>query len=171
MVENYPILTLLPPLLAIGLAIATRRVLISLGLGVLSAAFLIAEFNVLDTLREVWAAFAVIFWEEGAVNTWYVYILLFLLLLGVTAAFIMMSGGTRALADWALARVSGRGGAQGVPTALPLIVFLDDYFDAQAVGQPGGRVVDRHRVWRADLAYVVDVASAPVSALAPFSSW
>src|SRR5690625_7707809 len=102
MVENYPILTLLPPLLAIGLAIATRRVLISLGLGVLSAVFLIAEFNVLDTLRAVWAAFAVIFWEEGAVNTWYVYILLFLLLLGVTAAFIMMSGGTRALADWAM---------------------------------------------------------------------
>src|SRR5690625_7596669 len=104
MVENYPILTLLPPLLAIGLAIATRRVLISLGVGVLSAALLIAEFNPLETLGEVWAAFAVIFWEEGAVNTWYVYILVFLVLLGVIAAFIMMSGGPRALADWALIR-------------------------------------------------------------------
>src|SRR5690625_1777594 len=171
MVENYPILTLLPPLLAIGLAIATRRVLISLGLGVLSAAFLIAEFNVLETLREVWAAFAVIFWEEGAVNTWYVYILLFLLLLGVTAAFIMMSGGARALADWAMTRVKGRRGAQGVPTVLGLIIFIDDYFNALAVGQVSRPVTDKHRVSRAKLAYIVDSTSAPVAVLAPFSSW
>src|SRR5699024_5765879 len=119
----------------IGLAIATRKVLISLGLGVLAAAVLIAEFNPLATLREVWDAFAVIFWEDGAVNTWYVYILIFLLLLGVIAAFIMMSGGTRALADWAMTRVRGRRGAQGVPAVLGLVIFIDDYFNALAVGQ------------------------------------
>lgn len=171
MIENYPILTLLPPVLAIGLAIATRRVLISLGVGVLSAAILIAEFSPLETLGEVWAAFALIFWEEGAVNTWYVYILVFLLLLGVIAAFIMMSGGTRALADWAMTRVKGRRGAQGVPAVLGLILFIDDYFNALAVGQVSRPVTDKHRVSRAKLAYIVDSTSAPVSVLAPFSSW
>lgn len=171
MTENYPILTLIPPLLAIGLAIATRKVLISLGLGVLAAAILIAEFNPLATLREVWEAFAVIFWDEGAVNTWYVYILIFLLLLGVIAAFIMMSGGTRALADWAITRVKGRRGAQGVPAVLGLIIFIDDYFNALAVGQISRPVTDAHRVSRAKLAYIVDSTSAPVAVLMPFSSW
>ncbi|MGC0272208.1 Na+/H+ antiporter NhaC family protein [Pseudactinotalea sp. Z1739] len=171
MTENYPILTLIPPLLAIGLAIATRKVLISLGLGVLAAAILIAEFDPLATLREVWSSFAVIFWDEGAVNTWYVYILIFLLLLGAIAAFIMMSGGTRALADWAITRVTSRRGAQGVPAVLGLIIFIDDYFNALAVGQVSRPVTDKHRVSRAKLAYIVDSTSAPVAVLAPFSSW
>lgn len=171
MTENYPILTLLPPLLAIGMAVATKRVLISLGLGVLSAAILVADFNPLDTVRELWATFAYIFWDEGAVNTWHVYILAFILLLGVIAAFIMMSGGTRAFADWAITRIKGRRGAQGLPAVLGLIIFIDDYFNALAVGQISRPVTDKHRVSRAKLAYIVDSTSAPVSVLAPFSSW
>ncbi len=171
MIESYPILSLVPPVLAITLVIATKRVLISLGAGVLAAALLIADFDPLETVRLVWDAFAAIFWVDGAVNTFQVYILVFTLLLGVIAAFIMMSGGTRAFADWAVARIRGRRGAQVLPAVLGIVIFIDDYFNALAVGQVSRPVTDRHRVSRAKLAYVIDSTSAPVAVLAPFSSW
>lgn len=82
MIDSYPILTLVPPVLAIALVIATKRVLISLGAGVVAAALLIADFSPLETVELVWDAFAAIFWVDGAVNTFQVYILIFTLLLG-----------------------------------------------------------------------------------------
>jgi len=171
MIESYPVLTLVPPLLAITLVIVTKKVLISLGAGVLAAALLVADLNPLETLRLVWDSFAVIFWTDGAVNTWYVYILAFTLILGVIAAFIMMSGGTRAFADWAVERIRTRRGAQVLPAVMGIVIFIDDYFNALAVGQVSKPVTDRHRVSRAKLAYIIDSTSAPVAVLAPFSSW
>jgi tetracycline resistance efflux pump len=138
---------------------------------VLSAALLIAAFNPLETLTLVWESFAVIFWEDGAINTWYVYILIFTLLLGVIAAFIMMSGGTKAFADWAVTRIRTRRGGQILPAILGIMIFIDDYFNALAVGQISRPVTDQHKVSRAKLAYIVDSTSAPVAVLAPFSSW
>jgi Na+/H+ antiporter NhaC len=91
MIESYPVLTLLPPAIAIVLVVATRKVVLSLGAGVVAAALLAANLDPLETGRLVWEAFAGIFWADGAVNTWSVYILAFLLLLGVIAAFVMMS--------------------------------------------------------------------------------
>ncbi len=169
--ETYPLLTLVPPLLAITLVVATKRVLISLGVGVLSAALLVADFNPLQTVAELWAAFSFIFWDDGGVNTWYVYILIFTMLLGVIAAFIMMSGGTQAFATWALQRIKTRRGAQLLPAILGLVIFIDDYFNALAVGQISRSVTDKHRISRAKLAYLVDSTSAPIAVLAPFSSW
>jgi tetracycline resistance efflux pump len=171
MVENYPLLTILPPVLAIALALLTRRVLISLGAGVLASALLVAGWNPLETLRLVWDAFAVIFWEEGELNTFYVYILIFTLLLGIIAAFIMMSGGTQAFSDWAVQRIQTRRGAKALPAVLGVVMFIDDYFNALAVGQVSRPVTDKHHVSRAKLAYIVDSTSAPVAVLAPFSSW
>jgi tetracycline resistance efflux pump len=173
MIENYPVLTLVPPVLAIVLVIVTRKVLISLGAGVLTAALLVADLAPLETLRLVWEAFAGIFWdfEAGEVNTWYVYILVFVLLLGVIAAFILMSGGTAAFAEWAVRRIRTRRGAQVLPAIMGIVIFIDDYFNALAVGQVARPVTDRHRVSRAKLAYIIDSTSAPVAVLAPFSSW
>jgi Na+/H+ antiporter NhaC len=171
MIESYPVLTLLPPVLAITLVVATKRVLLSLGLGVVSAAFLIADLDPVETVRLVVTAVVEIFWLDGAVNTGYVYILLFTLLLGVIAAFIMMSGGTRAFADWATERIRTRRSALVLPALLGIVIFIDDYFNALAVGQVSRPVTDRHRVSRAKLTYVVDSTSAPVAVLAPFSSW
>lgn len=171
MTDSYPVLTLVPPVLAILLVVVTKRVLLSLGAGVLAAGLLIADFDPVDTARRIWDAFAVIFWDAGAVNTWYVYILLFTLMLGVIAAFILMSGGTRAFADWALARIRSRRGAQVLPAVLGVVIFIDDYFNALAVGQVGRPVTDGHRVSRAKLAYIIDSTSAPIAVLAPFSSW
>ena len=88
MIDDYPILTLLPPVLAIGLAVTTRKVLLSLGLGVVSAALLVADLSPVDTLDELWSAFAQIFWGDGELNTTYVYILVFTLALGVITAFV-----------------------------------------------------------------------------------
>jgi tetracycline resistance efflux pump len=171
MVDTYPILTLAPPVLAIGLVVATRKVLLSLGLGVVAAALLIEDFSPWATLEQVFGAFRDIFWLDGAVNTTKVYILIFTLMLGVITAFIMMSGGTRAFADWAQTKITTRRGATMLPAGLGLAIFVDDYFNALAVGQVSRPVTDAHRVSRAKLAYLVDSTSAPVAVLVPFSSW
>lgn len=180
MVEQWPILTILPPVVAIGLAIATRRVLVSLGVGVVLAAVLAANLSPVGAARGVWAAFAGVFWSagsagsvgsEGAVNTGSVFILLFLLILGVVTALVMMAGGSEAFSDWATRRITTRRGAQLLGAALGIVIFIDDYFNALAVGQVARPVTDRFRVSRAKLAYIIDSTSAPVSVLAPFSSW
>ena len=171
MVEDLPVLTLLPPVVAIVLVLVTKRVLLSLGAGVVLSALLVAGWNPLETLRLVWGAFARIFWDEGAVNTYYVYILVFTILLGIIAALIMMSGGTKAFSDWAVERIRTRRGAKVLPAVLGIVIFIDDSFNALAVGQVSRPVTDKHNVSRAKLAYVVDSTSAPVAVLAPFSSW
>ncbi len=171
MTDDLPLLTILPPVLAIVLVITTRKVLLSLGAGVLACALLVADLSPLPALRLVWGAFSGIFWEEGAVNTTYVYILVFTLLLGVIAALIMMAGGSTAFADWALQRIRTRRGATVLPAVLGLVIFIDDYFNALAVGQVSRPVTDRMNVARAKLAYLIDSTSAPVAVLAPFSSW
>ena len=171
LITEYPILTLAPPVLALTLVILTRKVLLSLGAGVLAAALLIHDLNPLAAARTVWESFAGIFWAEGEVNTWYVYILVFLLVLGVIAAFVMMSGGTTAFAAWAMRRIERRPGSMFLPAILGIVIFIDDYFNALAVGQISRPVTDQHRVSRAKLAYIIDSTSAPVSVLSPFSSW
>lgn len=169
--DDPNILTIVPPVLAIALVLITKRVLLSLGTGVVATAFLVAGYNPLETLRLTWDAFLLIFWEEGAVNTYYVYILVFTMLLGIIAAVIMMSGGTRAFSDWAVERISSRRGSKFLPAILGIVIFIDDYFNALAVGQISRPVTDKHNVSRAKLAYIVDSTSAPVAVLAPFSSW
>ncbi|WP_221585313.1 Na+/H+ antiporter NhaC family protein [Microbacterium sp. G2-8] len=168
---SYPVLTLVPPMLAIVLVIVTKKVLISLGAGVIAAALLIHDLNPLDAAVAVWQAFAAIFWEDGAVNTWSVYILVFVVMLGIVAAFIMMSGGTTAFAAWAVRRIRRRRGSLILPAVLGVIIFIDDYFNALAVGQISRPVTDQHRVSRAKLAYIIDSTSAPISVLSPVSSW
>ncbi|WP_141014914.1 Na+/H+ antiporter NhaC family protein [Nocardioides sambongensis] len=165
------ILSLVPPVLAIVLVISTRKVLLSLGLGVVSAAFLVSDYNPVDTVVRIWEAFSGIFWSDGALNTTYVFILIFTITLGVIAALIMMSGGSQAFSDWAVSRIRSRRGAQLLASVLGVVIFIDDYFNALAVGQVARPVTDRHQVARAKLAYLIDSTSAPVAVLAPFSSW
>ena len=170
-VLSLSFISIVPPLLAIVLVILTRKVLLSLGLGVVSAALIASELDLGVTLRMIWDSFAQIFWSDGELNRTYVFILIFTLLLGIIAAFIMMSGGTKAFADWAITRIKGRRGAQALPGILGIVIFIDDYFNALAVGQVSKPVTDRHRVSRAKLAYIIDSTSAPVAVLTPFSSW
>lgn len=165
------IFSLIPALLAIVMVILTRRVLLSLGVGIISAAILLADFSLSGTIRIIFNAVKGIFIAEGALNTWNVYIILFLLVLGVITAFISISGGSRAFGEWAMKRVRTREGAQLVGAFLGIIIFIDDYFNALAVGQISRPITDRQKVSRAKLAYLIDSTSAPVCVVSPVSSW
>lgn len=169
--DNPGFLTILPPVVAIVLVILTRKVVLSLGAGVLAAAALVAGFNPLETLRLTWAAFLQIFWVDGELNTYYIFILVFTLTLGMITSLILMSGGSQAFSDWAITKIRSRRGSQGLAAGLGIAIFIDDYFNALAVGQVARPVTDRHQVSRAKLAYLIDSTSAPVAVLAPFSSW
>ncbi|AOZ72718.1 sodium:proton antiporter [Boudabousia tangfeifanii] len=171
MLEAYPYLTVVPPLVAIILAIVTRRVLLSLGIGIVAAAALVANLSPLGTLKEIWGAFFGIFYADGALNTDKIYILLFLIILGVITALILMSGGSAALSEWAAGKIKNRKGAQFLAAILGIAIFIDDYFNALAVGQVAKPITDKYHVSRAKLAYIIDSTSAPVAVLAPFSSW
>lgn len=163
--------SLVPPLLAIIMVLLTRRVLVSLGVGIVAAAFFIASFNFIDSLALIWESFKGVFVADGALNTWNVYILLFVLMLGILTAFVSMMGGTKAFGDWMIRRVKTRAGAQIMTMVLGIIVFVDDYFNSLTVGQVAKPVTDKHRVSRAKLAYIVDSTSAPICVIAPVSSW
>lgn len=171
MTEAYPVLTLIPPVLAIALVITTKKVIMSLAAGVISAAFLIENGGIVATVIKIWGAFSQIFWTEGAINAYYVLILLFLITLGIITSLVLMAGGTAAFAEWTMTKIKGRRGAHILAAALGTAIFIDDYFNALAVGQVARPVSDRHKVSRAKLAYLIDSSSAPVAVLAPFSSW
>lgn len=163
--------SLVPPVLAIVMVLLTKRVLLSLGAGIVAAAFFIGSFNIMESLTLVWEAFKGVFVAEGALNTWNIYILLFVLMLGILTAFVSMMGGTRAFADWMIRRVKTRAGAQIMTLILGIVIFVDDYFNSLTVGQIAKPVTDKHRVSRAKLAYIVDSTAAPVCVIAPVSSW
>ncbi|HEY4552583.1 MAG TPA: Na+/H+ antiporter NhaC family protein [Bacillaceae bacterium] len=163
--------SILPPILAIGMVLLTRRVLLSLGVGIVSAAFLLADFSFKGTAVNTWEAFKGVFADGGEPNTWNIFILIFILMLGILTAFISMMGGTRAFGDWMIRRVKTRAGAQIMTMILGVVVFIDDYFNALTVGQVSRPITDKHRVSRAKLAYIIDSTSAPVCVVAPVSSW
>jgi tetracycline resistance efflux pump len=165
------IYSLLPPLLAILMVVVTRKVLLSLGTGIIAAALLLAEFNVGKTFSIIGDAIKGIFIADGELNTYSLYIILFLLLLGIITAFISISGGSRAFGEWAMRRVKTRVGAQLVGAFLGIIIFIDDYFNALAVGQITRPITDRQKVSRAKLAYIIDSTSAPMCVISPISSW
>lgn len=171
MPETGTWISILPPVIAIVLVITTKKVLPSLGAGVLSAALIVGGYNPIEMVKLTWEAFAAIFWVDGAINGVYVPILIFTMTLGMITALILMAGGSAAFSDWAIQRIKTRRGAQALGAILGIVIFIDDYFNALAVGQVARPVTDRQNVARAKLAYLIDSTSAPVAVLAPFSSW
>ncbi|MBF8221572.1 Na+/H+ antiporter NhaC family protein [Halomonas sp. 328] len=172
-------LSLLPPLVAIGLAILTRRVLLSLGLGILVGALLLNAGSPLATLGDLASRLLALFWALpdagerglGSPEAWNLSILGFLLLLGAMVALVTLSGGTRAFGEWARQRIATRRDAQLMTVVLGAVIFIDDYFNSLAVGNVSRPVTDRQGVSRAKLAYLIDSTAAPVCVLMPLSSW
>ncbi|MDV6378904.1 Na+/H+ antiporter NhaC family protein [Sporosarcina sp. GW1-11] len=162
--------SILPPVVAIVMVLVTRRVLLSLGAGILTAALLIAEFAPTETLKGVWTAMTISFWDDG-LNTYNIFIMLFLLLLGVITAFVSLSGGSAAFARWAVTRIRTKRGAKLLTMILGIAIFVDDYFNALAVGQIARPITDQHKISRAKLAYFIDSTSAPICVVSPISSW
>jgi Na+/H+ antiporter NhaC len=163
--------SLLPPVIAIVLAVLTRRVLISLGLGIGVGAFMLCGFSPIATLIYLGSTILSLVWEDDALNTWNVFIILFLILLGIMTRAIALSGGSRAFGEWAMARVGSRRGARILTAALGVFIFIDDYFNSLAVGSISRPVTDRHGVSRAKLAYLLDSTAAPICVISPVSSW
>ena len=126
--------SIIPPLLALALAIITRKVLLSLSVGILVGAAMLANFEPLNTLVYLKNNIASLFIKEGGLNSNNINILLFLLLLGVLTALLSMSGSNRAFAEWAQKHIKGRRGAKLVAASLVFITFIDDYFHSLAVG-------------------------------------
>lgn len=172
-------LSLLAPILAIGLVVVTRRVLLSLGAGIVLGALLLQDFDPLAAAQGLLDRLIGVFWSLpeqagdgiGTLNEWNVYILLFLLLLGAMVGLVTLSGGTRAFGEWARERITSRRGSQLATALLGVFIFIDDYFNSLAVGNICRPLTDRQRVSRAKLAYLIDSTAAPICVLMPISSW
>ncbi|NHI01602.1 Malate-2H(+)/Na(+)-lactate antiporter [Oceanimonas sp. MB9] len=174
-VDTHPFIqsiwSLFPPVLAIVLAIVTRRVLLSLGLGIVLAALLLLQFQPVAAFTHLAGKVFNLFWDEGAVNEWNVNILLFLLLLGCIISMLSRAGATHAFAEWAQARIKSRRQAKVMTGLLVFVFFIDDYFHSLSVGTICRPITDRFGISRAKLAYLLDSTAAPICVLMPISSW
>ncbi len=154
------------------LVVSTRKIFLSLGVGIITGALLISRFNIIEAIIDIIIIFRNIFYSpEDGLNMGNFYLLGFLLLLGILTAIMAASGGSQAFGHWASNRVTTRRGSQLVPACLGVLIFVDDYFNALSVGQVSRPVTDRQRVSRAKLAYIIDSTSAPITVISPISSW
>ena len=159
---------LVPPIIAIVLALITKEVYSSLFIGILAGGLLYSNFSFTGTIQHVFI--------DGMVNTaladaYNVGILLFLVLLGAMVCLMNKAGGSAAFGRWAETHIKSRVGAQLATVALGVLIFIDDYFNCLTVGSVMRPVTDGHRVSRAKLAYIIDATAAPVCIIAPISSW
>lgn len=159
-------LSLVPPVLAIALALITKEVISSLLVGIFSGALI---YSITSGLNPLTGTFKVTF--ELMANKMDVNILLFLALLGALVMVIGMAGGTRAYGRWASSKLKNKKTALLATSALGAVIFIDDYFNCLTVGTVMKPVTDKFKISRAKLAYIIDATAAPVCIIAPISSW
>jgi tetracycline resistance efflux pump len=164
------ILSLLPPVVAIGLAIATRRILLSLGIGIVLGALMYSQWDILASVSLIAEVAGGLIIAEGAIAE-EMYILAFVVMLGILTSFIYISGGLLAFSEWAVTKVRTRFQAQLVPFILGLIISFDDAFSCLVGGNVSRTITDKYRISRAKLSYVVDSTAAPDIILMPISGW
>lgn len=168
---SHSFISVIPPFLALALAVITRRVLLSLGIGILVGAFLLVGGSPLDALTHLKDMVVGLAWENGDWALGKPKILIFLLLLGIFTSLLTFSGSNQAFADWAKKHIKGRRGAKMLTACLVFVTFIDDYFHSLAVGAIARPVTDKFQVSRAKLAYILDSTAAPMCVLMPVSSW
>lgn len=159
--------SLVPPIIAIVLALITKEVYSSLFIGIVSGALLYANFNPLK-------AFDAMFTEgfiPSLADGWNVGILIFLVTLGAIVSLINKAGGSAAYGKWASQKIRTRKGAILSTFGLGILIFVDDYFNCLTVGNIMRPITDKHKISRAKLAYIVDSTAAPICMIAPISSW
>ena len=158
---------ILPPLLAIFLALITKEVYSSLFIGIVSGGLLYSDFAFEGTLTHVMQKGFI-----GSVADGYnIGILLFLVLLGSLVAMMNKTGASAAFGRWAQTHIRSRVGAQVATIVLGMLIFVDDYFNCLTVGSVMRPVTDAKKVSRAKLAYLIDATAAPICIIAPISSW
>ena len=164
---NTTIWALLPPVVAIGLALATKEVYSSLFIGILIGGFLYSGFAFEGTLVHVF--------QDGFVasvaDSYNVGILIFLVILGAIVALMNKAGGSEAFGIWASEHIKTKTGAMLATTALGILIFIDDYFNCLTVGSVMRPVADKHGISKEKLSYLIDATAAPICIIAPVSSW
>ena len=159
--------SLLPPIIAIALALITKEVYSSLFIGILVGGLLYSNFSFEGTVTHAFS--------DGIVaslsDSYNVGILIFLVILGAIVCLMNKAGGSAAFGRWAQKNIKTRVGAQLSSIVLGCLIFIDDYFNCLTVGSVMRPVTDKHNVSRAKLAYLIDATAAPVCIIAPISSW
>lgn len=158
------IFSLIPPIVAIVLALVTKEVYLSLLIGILSGAFLFVGPNPVVAVETVISIMGGKI--GGNIN-----IVLFLAFLGIVVALITKSGSSKAYGEWAAHSIKSKKGALLATTFLGALIFVDDYFNCLTVGTVMRPVTDKQKVTRAKLAYIIDATAAPICIIAPISSW
>lgn len=161
---NYGWLSILPPLIAIILALTTKEVISSLLVGILSGALIYSKGNVVGMIVTTFSVMG----EKIGGNA---NILIFLGLLGAIVVIVTKAGGSAAYGEWASRKIKTRRGASLATSGLGCLIFIDDYFNCLTVGTVMRPVTDKHRISRAKLAYLLDATAAPICIIAPISSW
>ncbi len=158
---------LVPPIVAIALALITKEVYSSLFVGILVGGLLYSGFSFERTVTHVF--------QDGYLSvlsdSYNVGILIFLVILGIIVCLMNKAGGSAAFGRWASEKITSRVGAQLATVALGVLIFIDDYFNCLTVGSVMRPVTDKHKISRAKLAYLIDATAAPVCIIAPISSW
>ena len=158
---------LLPPVVAIGLALITKEVYSSLFVGILVGSVLYSGMNFEVAVTHMF--------ENGVIgvlsDSYNVGILVFLVILGAMVGLMNRAGGSAAFGQFAAKRIKSRTGAQLSTILLGVMIFIDDYFNCLTVGSVMRPVTDKFKVSRAKLAYLIDATAAPVCIIAPISSW
>jgi nhaC family sodium:proton (Na+:H+) antiporter len=159
--------SLLPPLIAIVLALGTKEVYSSLFIGILSGGLLFSGFSFEGSIRHIFMDSIIPVLSTSA----NVGIICFLVILGMMVQLINKTGGSRAFGEWTKDMIETRSGAMLATVALGCLIFIDDYFNCLTVGSVMRPVTDKHRISRAKLAYIIDTTAAPICIIAPISSW
>ena len=158
---------LVPPVVAIVLALITKEVYSSLFVGILVGGLFYSGFSFEGTIVHIF--------EDGIIgvlsDSYNVGILVFLIILGAIVCLMNKAGGSAAFGRWASDHIKTRTGAQLATVALGVLIFIDDYFNCLTVGSVMRPVTDKHNISRAKLAYLIDATAAPICIIAPISSW
>lgn len=160
------VVALIPPIIAIVLALLTKEVYLSLFVGIFSGSLLYTFFQPVATVSKTFELMI-----SKVADSWNVGIILFLVMLGIMVSMMNKAGGTRAYGEWACRKIKSRTGASLATFALGAMIFVDDYFNCLTVGSVMRPVTDKQKVSRAKLAYLIDATAAPICIIAPISSW
>ena len=158
---------MLPPIVAIALALITKEVYSSLIIGIIVGGLIYSGGNFETTINHVIADGFV----ANVADSYNMGIIIFLILLGALVSMMNKAGGSAAFGRWATTHIKSRVGAQLATIALGVLIFIDDYFNCLTVGSVMRPVADSHKVSRAKLSYLIDATAAPICIIAPISSW
>ena len=159
--------SLIPPIIAIALALITKEVYSSLFIGIAAGALMYANFNFAGTIDHLFVDGFI----SSVADPYNIGILIFLVILGTIVSMMNKSGGSAAFGRWAATHIKSRVGAQLATILLGILIFVDDYFNCLTVGSVMRPVSDKFKLSRSKLAYIIDATAAPICIIAPISSW